>query len=145
MYLLTVTEFGQPDALAVTTMPTGYAWSIIFSGSVGSIVEVQRCLFDPWNFLSLNIKKQAFFAHRMYVLSKSWYLPSIAWALASFRFAGSMVAAAKVFGSISLDVFSTKWRWLITACFATGAGADLIVAGGQCYYIYREKRVAMGQ
>ncbi|KAG2031670.1 hypothetical protein BDR03DRAFT_972082 [Suillus americanus] len=126
MYLLTVTQFGQPDALAVTTMPAGYAWSIIFSGSVGSIVE-------------------AFFAHRMYVLSKSWYLPSIAWALASFRFVGSMVAAAKVFGNISLDVFSTKWRWLITACFATGAGADLIVAGGLCYYIYREKRVAIGQ
>ncbi|KAG1739005.1 hypothetical protein EDB19DRAFT_869269 [Suillus lakei] len=126
MYLLTVTEFGQPDALAVTTMPIGYAWSIIFSGSVGSIVE-------------------AFYAHRMYVLSKSWYLPSIAWALASFRFVGSMVAAAEVFGNISLDVFSTKWRWLITACFATGAGADLIVAGGQCYYIFREKRVAMGQ
>ncbi|KAG1812834.1 uncharacterized protein BJ212DRAFT_1301316 [Suillus subaureus] len=126
MYLLTVTQFGQPDALAVTTMPTGYAWSIVFSGSVGSIVE-------------------AFFAHRMYVLSKSWYLPSIAWTLASFRFCGSMVAAAKVFGNISLDVFSTKWRWLITACFATGAGADLIVAGGLCYYIHREKRVAMGQ
>jgi hypothetical protein len=81
----------------------------------------------------------------MYVLSKSLFLPSIAWGLASFRFVGSMVAAAKVFGNISLDVFSTKWRWLITACFATGAGADLIVAGGQCYYIYREKRVAMGQ
>ncbi|KIK45535.1 hypothetical protein CY34DRAFT_105456 [Suillus luteus UH-Slu-Lm8-n1] len=126
MYLLTVTEFGRADALAVTTMPIGYAWSIVFSGSVGSIVE-------------------AFFAHRMYVLSKSLFLPSIAWALASFRFVGSMVAAAKVFGDISLDVFSTKWRWLITACFATGAGADIIVAGGQCYYIYREKRVAMGQ
>ncbi|KAG1874466.1 hypothetical protein F4604DRAFT_745646 [Suillus subluteus] len=126
MYLLTVTQFGQPDALAVTTMPAGYAWSIIFSGSVGSIVE-------------------AFFAHRMYVLSKSWYLPSIAWALASFRCVGSMVVAAQVFGNISLDVFSTRWRWLITACFATGAGADLIVAGGLCYYIYREKRVAMGQ
>ncbi|KAG2144284.1 hypothetical protein DEU56DRAFT_910635 [Suillus clintonianus] len=125
MYLLTVTEFGQPDAEAVTTMPTGYAWSIIFSGSVGSIVE-------------------AFFAHRMYVLSKQWFLPCLAWGLASFRFAGSMVAAAKVFGDISLDVFSTKWRWLITACFATGAGADIIVAGGQCYYIYREKRIAIG-
>ncbi|KAG1771465.1 hypothetical protein EDD22DRAFT_947902 [Suillus occidentalis] len=125
-YLLTVTEFGRADALAVTTMPIGYAWSIVFSGSVGSIVE-------------------AFFAHRMYVLSKSLFLPSIAWALASFRFVGSMVAAAKVFGDISLDVFSTEWRWLITACFATGAGADIIVAGGQCYYIYREKRVAMGQ
>lgn len=126
MYLLTVTQFGQPDALAVTTMPVGYAWSIVFSGSVGSIVE-------------------AFFAHRMYVLSKSWYLPSIAWALASFRFVGSMVAAAKVFGNISLDVFSNKWRWLITACFATGAAADIIVAGGQCYFIYRERRVAMGR
>ncbi|KAG2143825.1 uncharacterized protein EDB93DRAFT_1155059 [Suillus bovinus] len=125
MYLLTVTEFGDPDALAVTTMPIGYAWSIVFSGSVGSIVEI-------------------FFAHRMYVLSKTLYLPSIAWALAAFRFVGSMIAASKVFGSISLSVFSTKWRWLITACFAAGAGADLIVAGGQCYYIYREKRIAMG-
>lgn len=126
MYLLTVTKFGHEDALAVTTMPAGYAWSIIFSGSVGSIVE-------------------AFFAHRMYALSKSLYLPSLAWALASFRFVGSMFAAAKVFGNISLDVFSTRWRWLITSCFAAGAGADLIVAIGQCYYIYREKRVAMGR
>jgi hypothetical protein len=40
IYLLTVTEFGRADALAVTTMPIGYAWSIVFSGSVGSIVEV---------------------------------------------------------------------------------------------------------
>jgi hypothetical protein len=41
MYHLTVTEFGEPDALRVITMPTGYAWSIVFSGSVGAIVEVK--------------------------------------------------------------------------------------------------------
>jgi hypothetical protein len=40
MYLLTVTQFGQPSALSVTTMPVGYAWSIVFSGTVGPIVEV---------------------------------------------------------------------------------------------------------
>ncbi|KAG2144285.1 hypothetical protein DEU56DRAFT_979226 [Suillus clintonianus] len=125
MYLLTVTEFGQHDALAVTTMPAGYAWSIVFSGSIAYIVE-------------------SFFAHRMYVLSKQWFLPCLAWGLASFRFSGGMVVAAQVFGDISLVVFSTKWRWLITACFATGAGADIIVAGGQCYYIYREKNTAIG-
>ncbi|KAG1735934.1 uncharacterized protein EDB91DRAFT_1250266 [Suillus paluster] len=126
MYLLTVTEFGQHDALAVTTMPIGYAWSIVFSGSVGFIVE-------------------AFFAHRLYVLSKQLYLPVTAWGLASFRLAGSMVASSKVFGNISLEVFSREWRGLITACFAAGAGADIIVAGGQCYYIYREKRIAIGR
>lgn len=79
----------------------------------------------------------------MYVLSgRRSDLPIIVFFLASIRFIGSIVAASKVFGGISLNEFSTKWGWLNTICFSSGAGADTIVTAGQCYYLYCEKRGA---
>ncbi|OJA15234.1 hypothetical protein AZE42_07980 [Rhizopogon vesiculosus] len=126
MYLLTVSDFGEPGALRVETMPVGFAWSILFSGTVGPIVE-------------------AFFAHRMYVLSGQPDLPIIAFCLASARFVGSTIAASKVFGGISLDDFSTQWGWLNIACLSAGAGADIIITAGQSYYLCREKSVSFGQ
>jgi hypothetical protein len=56
MYLLTVTDFGERSALRVETMPVGYAWSIVFSGTVGPIVEVKYyLLMSRWFCLILHI------------------------------------------------------------------------------------------
>jgi hypothetical protein len=81
----------------------------------------------------------------MNAFSGQTILPVIAVGLALVRLAGSTVAASKVFGNISLDDFSTKWGWLNTTCFSAGAGADIIITVGQCYYLYHQKGRASGQ
>lgn len=56
MYILTVTEFGERGVLNIDKIPIGYAWSIVFSGSIGPIVEVGGFLMNSsWLFLILRI------------------------------------------------------------------------------------------
>ncbi|KAH7926601.1 hypothetical protein BV22DRAFT_1128072 [Leucogyrophana mollusca] len=125
LYDVTVKQFGQPSAETLDPLPTSIGWSIALGTVLTSLV-------------------QGFFAYRIHVLSKKLYLPLICWS-SSFAYLVGCIAAASlaIIKGLSFPVYGKRYGWLISSIFAVGAFVDLTIAAGMCYYLKRERALAI--
>ncbi|KAJ8469920.1 hypothetical protein ONZ51_g8682 [Trametes cubensis] len=117
IYWYLITNFGNVDNLDKTT------WSMALqtdcNGLIGLIVE-------------------AFFARRVWMMSRNWFVTGIILILATLHFGLGVVFTAQ---SFILGRFS-KFRSLTwVTCLGLGAAAasDILIAGAMCYYLYKKR------
>ncbi|KAH7922199.1 hypothetical protein BV22DRAFT_676277 [Leucogyrophana mollusca] len=125
-YTVTVTRFGDLSGVTLDPLPLGFAWSILFSGLLGPLV-------------------QGFFAHRVHVFSKKIYIPLVCWAASLLRLSGSLVAVVKAVKQPSLQSYGESNGWLIMLLLVVGAFVDITVAASLCYFLGRERPFAIGR
>ncbi|KAI0647740.1 hypothetical protein C8Q79DRAFT_1008154 [Trametes meyenii] len=112
-----ITNFGDADNLDRIT------WSMAlqtdFNGIIGLIVE-------------------AFFARRVWKMSRNWIVTGVILALAALHFGLGVVFTAQ---SFILGHFSKFKRLTWVTCIGLGAAAaaDIIIAIAMCYYLYKKR------
>ncbi|KAJ7031226.1 hypothetical protein C8F04DRAFT_1263044 [Mycena alexandri] len=114
IYTLTVTEYGQPEMLAIP--PKSLDVAIFLSGWIGLL-------------------EQAWFTYRLYRFTKSLWLPLICAILALTRVGGSVGLFAVSLAAFTIQEYVTRVMWLIEAVIIVGAVLDVILAVSLCYYL----------
>ncbi|KAJ7028983.1 hypothetical protein C8F04DRAFT_1265380 [Mycena alexandri] len=114
IYTLTVTEYGQPEMLAIP--PKSLDVAIFLSGWIGLL-------------------EQAWFTYRLYRFTKSLWLPLICAILALTRVGGSVGLFAVSLAGFTIQEYVTRVMWLIEAVIIVGAVLDVILAVSLCYYL----------
>jgi len=117
LYDLTVTNYGNPAALAKS--PWTLSMSSVFDGLIGGAV-------------------QAYFAHRIYILSGSPLLPIISWLGSALQVA--LTLAIAIIGSrMTLKEFADGYTWIITSVLAVVMVVDILNTGGLLYFLVIER------
>ncbi|KAF9232516.1 hypothetical protein BU15DRAFT_81143 [Melanogaster broomeanus] len=124
MYSLTVTHFGDFSSEDITQIPTGFASSIVLSSVMSSLVH-------------------GYFVHRIRVFSKKLYIPVFCWFMSALRFAGTVYTTAEALRAQKLWEFLRRHDWLLTSIWLGGACLDIIIATSMCYYLKRERAIAI--
>ncbi|CDO68272.1 hypothetical protein BN946_scf184842.g35 [Trametes cinnabarina] len=119
IYWYLVTNFGNTDNLDVTT------WSM--AGLIGLIVE-------------------AFFARRVWMMSRNWVVTGIILILAALHFVVRVLSVVTPQSELTLRRFIlgrfSKFKSLTwVTCLGLGAAAasDILIAGAMCYYLYKKR------
>jgi len=118
LYVLCITNYGHPESLA--HIPNSLLISTFLGGLISSGVET-------------------FFGYRIYVLSKSLWIPMLCWAMALFQFAARTVG---IFGfgiREPLAEFVAKFNWLFDAVWVVGSANDLLIAATLVFLLYRQR------
>ncbi|KAL7280170.1 hypothetical protein ACG7TL_006589 [Trametes sanguinea] len=134
IYWYLVTNFGNTDNLDITT------WSMAVSiPSPAIFVRLSRfplTVETPQGLIGLIV--EAFFARRVWMMSRNWIITGIILILAALHFGLGVVFTAQ---SFILGRFS-KFRSLTwVTCLGLGAAAasDILIAGAMCYYLYKKR------
>ncbi|KAH7912351.1 hypothetical protein BJ138DRAFT_1112387 [Hygrophoropsis aurantiaca] len=127
MYTTSVTNFGKATAETLDPLPPGFLWSVLCGGFIGPVV-------------------QAFFAHRVYIFSKQIYLPMLYWTTCFLRLVGTLFTSIYIIRSqSSLQDVAQTFGWLIKTILVVSAVSDTLVAISMCYYLKRERSLAIGR
>ncbi|KAJ6546339.1 hypothetical protein B0H10DRAFT_1736755, partial [Mycena sp. CBHHK59/15] len=121
IYVTTISDYGHPEHLV--RAPESLSTAILFSGVVGPCV-------------------QAFFSFRIYMLSKSLYIPCICWTLSFLRMVGSVAVFILALQMVSLASYEAQWGWLLNTILAIGAAVDLIIASTLVYLLSKQRDLA---
>jgi hypothetical protein len=117
LYSLTVTNYGNPAALV--TSPWTLSMSSVFDGLIGGAV-------------------QAYFAHRIYILSGHLLLPIISWLGSALQVALTLSIA--IIGSrMTLREFASRFEWIVTTSLVAIMVVDILNTGGLCYFLFVER------
>ncbi|KAJ6558093.1 hypothetical protein B0H19DRAFT_128564 [Mycena capillaripes] len=120
LYQITVSDYSHPERLNHITRPLLPA--VLFSGIVGACV-------------------QAFFAFRIYRLSKSLYIISLSWTLSVLRLLGSIAVCVYGFHIKLVPEFDRRSTWLMNCLWSVASANDLIIAGTLVYWLHRQRSV----
>ncbi|KAH7905535.1 hypothetical protein BJ138DRAFT_1228782, partial [Hygrophoropsis aurantiaca] len=143
VYTISVLNFRQP--LFNSRFPLGLASSILFSAFLAPITLVQ----SPMQLLSFDdtataLSFRGFFAYRIHVVSKRRFVPAFIWLLCFVRFIGSFsLGAYAIKRGDSLQTIVADFAWPIQRGIASEAGLDTAIALTMCYYLRREKSIAI--
>ncbi|KAJ7185692.1 hypothetical protein C8R46DRAFT_384823 [Mycena filopes] len=118
LYLMTVSDYGHPERLLL--IPRSLATAVIFSGIVGSCVQV-------------------FFASRISGISNSLYIPCLSYILSFLRLLGSIMVCVYGFRVKTIPEFELEWAWLLNSLWSVAAGNDLLIAGTLVYWLSRRR------
>lgn len=118
VYWVTVTNFGRTAVL--NEIPPALGASVALSGIIGPAI-------------------QAFFAHRVLRLSRSWIIPSICWLLCILRCASLLVVTGASYTSDTLLHFKHKWDWILVTSLAISTAVDVLIAGSLCYFLWKRR------
>ncbi|KDR74773.1 hypothetical protein GALMADRAFT_280160 [Galerina marginata CBS 339.88] len=116
LYIVTVNEYGNEQALI--SPPKSWIIAVAFSGIIEPIV-------------------QAFFADRVRIVSKEFFIPILCWCLSGVRCIMSCAAVVTSFKSSSLPKLLHDWGWLITSLLSVGTAVDFIVTITLFYYLWK--------
>ncbi|KAH9486169.1 hypothetical protein JR316_0000233 [Psilocybe cubensis] len=114
LYEITVSQYGHPELLDIP--PESLNVAVLFSGFIGPI-------------------EQCWFAHRLYKFSRSLPLPLFCTSLALLRWIGSVGISIVALHRLTVEMYFAHWSWLLTAILVVGAGTDVILAAGLCWYL----------
>ncbi|KAJ7176880.1 hypothetical protein C8R46DRAFT_1077587 [Mycena filopes] len=104
LYSWTITSFGRP----LPVPPKSFDTSIFFSGIISAFV-------------------QGFFSFRIYTLSQSRIIPSIAYLLSFLRLLIGTAVFVTALRMTSLQIFEAQFGWLITTAVSIGVANDLLI------------------
>ncbi|CAL1712761.1 unnamed protein product [Somion occarium] len=117
IYWYLISNFNNPDNLDKTT------WSMALqtdcNGIIGVIVE-------------------GFFARRVYIMSKNWYITTIIVVLAVLHFALGVVFTAQSFILGQFSKFSSL-TWITCTGLGAAALSDIVIALSMCYYLQKKR------
>jgi len=119
IYWFTISMYGNPESILVT--PNSFCAAILFSEAIASVVE-------------------AFFAHRVRVLSGHTWMAVVLWSGSFLRFTFSTILAVAAFMVTNYPEFEAKWIWLLATTVLLGAFIDVSVAVLLCYYFAKHRR-----
>ncbi|KAJ6536305.1 hypothetical protein B0H19DRAFT_1271095 [Mycena capillaripes] len=114
IYIITVTQYGQPALLAIP--PKSLDASILLSGLIGPL-------------------EQGWFTYRLHRFTKTLPLPLICVILSLLRVGGSIALFAFSFMEPTIQGYDTRVMWIIEAVVIVGAAVDVILAVALCYYL----------
>ncbi|KAF8209092.1 hypothetical protein K438DRAFT_257668 [Mycena galopus ATCC 62051] len=114
LYIITVTQYGHPAALAI--LPKSLDASILLSGLIGPL-------------------EQGWFTFRLYKFTKTLPLPAICAILSLLRLGGSTALFVYSLEGRTIQEYATRMMWLIEAVVIVGAAVDAILALALCYYL----------
>ncbi|KAF4612693.1 hypothetical protein D9613_011775 [Agrocybe pediades] len=114
-FLVAITRWGN-TAIATEAFPRSFAFSILLSGVIGTIV-------------------QCFFAERIRALSRSIVIPAACWALSFVRAVLVIMATYEAFVTTSVSLFEKQWKWLVVTILTLGSAVDFLLAALLCFYI----------
>ncbi|KAF7968444.1 hypothetical protein HWV62_30567 [Athelia sp. TMB] len=81
---------------------------------------------------------QSFFAHRIYVLSRRWYITFLSWALSLIACTATLAITILSF-KLSIAEFAIKYIWLVKASLALLLVVDVLNTTALCYYLRSER------
>ncbi|KAJ7617100.1 hypothetical protein FB45DRAFT_933431 [Roridomyces roridus] len=118
LYVMVIKDYAHPERLA--QIPRSLYAASFFGGLISSSV-------------------QSFFAYRIYILSRSLWIPLICWCMSLFRVLPSNIVAFAYAIHEPTDEFQKKWSWLFDATWAVSAANDILIAASLVYILYRER------
>ncbi|KAJ7689492.1 hypothetical protein B0H17DRAFT_1202374 [Mycena rosella] len=118
LYRMTVSDFAHPERLII--IPKSLATAVLFSGMIGATI-------------------QAFFASRIYGVSKSLYIPCLSWTLSFLRLLGSVAVCAYGFRAKTIPDFENRWTWLLNSLWSVAPANDLLIAARLVQCLYRQR------
>ncbi|KAJ7700357.1 hypothetical protein B0H17DRAFT_1047065 [Mycena rosella] len=121
-YLMTVTFYDRPPSQEIATPPHSLVLVILFSGVSSTVV-------------------QAFYANRIRVLSGTWYLMVICFALIIASLIGALVLMAMLWRSSSALIFlQSQVEWEMIVLSSVGPAVDILIATSMCFYLWRLRK-----
>ncbi|KAF8884771.1 hypothetical protein BD779DRAFT_1535204 [Infundibulicybe gibba] len=125
LYVMTLSQFAHPGSKHKYHMNPTFAIASLFSGCIATLV-------------------QAYFTHRLRILSKTIYLPTFFWLCSILRLAGwiwagsaGIIACTRLYSGASS---AHNWRWPLVPLLAFGACVDFIIAILLCYYFHTSQK-----
>ncbi|KAJ7083053.1 hypothetical protein B0H15DRAFT_851016 [Mycena belliarum] len=122
LYVMVITDYGHPERLA--HIPSSLFAATFVGGMVSAGV-------------------QSFFAFRIYILSKSLWIPCICWAMSLFRVLPSNIVTFSYGIHEPLGEFIDKWNWLFDTVWAISAANDLLIAISLVFLLYRQRNYTL--
>ncbi|KAF7375721.1 hypothetical protein MSAN_00461600 [Mycena sanguinolenta] len=146
------------DSLIVKIM-VGVAWCAELANGIGLAVSLytliitnfghpERLVFSPrlyWSLPLWELWVQGFFAFRIYILSKSLWIPCHCWALSLFRLIPAYVIVLGFGTREPVAEFLERWGTLFNAIWAASAANDLLIAGTLVFLLYRQRSGALNR
>ncbi|KAL4256864.1 hypothetical protein AB1N83_012400 [Pleurotus pulmonarius] len=118
LYHIIVTNYGDLDVLERSH------WALVMTPIISGMVEMIV---------------QGFFAYRIWVLSGRRIIPAVVSVITATQLAGCFVMGILA-GQLSLPVFASRFKWVITFVFSLTLSADLINTMTMCYYLRLNRR-----
>ncbi|KAJ7613561.1 hypothetical protein FB45DRAFT_938692, partial [Roridomyces roridus] len=116
LYSTNVTYYCQPEH--IVTQPHSMELMVLFSVMTYILV-------------------QGFFAFRVRMLSKSWLLPIICWALVAARVVLNLLQMGILWEQPSIAIYEGKHRGLMLAGSAMALASDLVITASMCFYLQK--------
>ncbi|KAF5378404.1 hypothetical protein D9757_010857 [Collybiopsis confluens] len=148
LYFYSVTENGNPRALAVAPKSLGIAVVLhgvvivlgknIYWGDEARNLTISNC--D-----ALNLQVQGYFTYRIFRFSSKPYLIpifSILLMLAQLLAVTTLSAEAVIIASKSLPLFLEKWEWLLLTALWLRVAADLTISSSLVYILIKQRNNA---
>ncbi|KAF8195301.1 hypothetical protein K438DRAFT_1968610 [Mycena galopus ATCC 62051] len=122
-----------------------YTWTILdFTDPAGVFGPVPKSLSVSALFAGLvETCAQGFFAYRIYVFSKSIYMPLLICCLACTQMIGSITITITGCQTPSLPVFLQQWGWLLTTDWSIAAATDVLVTASLLTILVRQRSNAL--
>ncbi|KAJ7666077.1 hypothetical protein DFH06DRAFT_1470297 [Mycena polygramma] len=124
LYQMTVSGLYHPERLI--RIPRSLATSVLFSGLAGAGV-------------------QAFFAARIYRVSKSLYIPCLSWTLSFSRLLGSIAVSVYGLRIKTIPEFEVQFAWLLNSLWSVASANDVIIAATLVYWLHQQRPRAEGR
>ncbi|PPQ82696.1 hypothetical protein CVT26_001127 [Gymnopilus dilepis] len=109
---------------AITFIPLSWSLAVGLSGVIEPAVQVFAHKF----FSCLVLNRQAFFAYRLFVVTRLFTLSVIFWTLSILRCALTFTAMAESIKSPSSPLLMENFKWLIQTLLVAGTVNDLALA-----------------
>ncbi|KAH7905534.1 hypothetical protein BJ138DRAFT_1118375 [Hygrophoropsis aurantiaca] len=85
-----------------------------------------------------------FFVYRIHVISKHRVIPALFWLACLAQFAASVgLGSYAIKYDDSLQHILAEFSWLLQGSIILGAVCDTLIAAMMCYYLRREKSIAI--
>lgn len=138
LYTITVTDYGQPQTLNDT--PRSLFTSVLLSGLISHLCQVNvSCKINSKCHTHYAIQSQAFFAHRVYSLSRNMWITVFCWILLFLRCVAILVLGVQGIMQMNLIQYEQRDHWLILVVLISGAAADVIIAVCLCYFLLSKR------
>ncbi|KAK7007377.1 hypothetical protein R3P38DRAFT_3597930 [Favolaschia claudopus] len=121
LYQYTILDFGHAERI-LTRLPLGLDIAVFFSALIEQAVE-------------------AFFAVRIYSLSRKLTIPTLICLLSFVRFVGSLLVFVMTVRLPSLQSYLVSWGWLSTTCWCAGAANDVLTTGTLVTLLYCQRNL----
>ncbi|KAJ7512714.1 hypothetical protein B0H11DRAFT_1947031 [Mycena galericulata] len=121
IYVMTISDFGQPERLAYP--PETLFVAVIFSCVISASV-------------------QGFFAFRIYRFSERLYIPCLSWILTVVRSVCSLIIFVAGLRMSTFPVFAAQMSRLLVTTWTVSAINDLLIAISLVYFLYRQRTSA---